>query len=210
MATPAWPLSAPALLLGLHRAPPGAVLMRLQLGPGATVAGGPLGLARGGLGLGSELDTGAAGAVEAGGFFVISPDDAIALMDRINADVDVLWQDIDSAPPALGEFRSRFDTWRMSWKLWRTKNSDWWALFWSAPRVQEELEKWEKNLGAWREEFKRQGGNAISPAPPPPGPLAIPPGPKPPVLSTLDNISTAVIAVSVIGGLIVVYKAWKG
>jgi hypothetical protein len=137
------------------------------------------------------------------------PNEVISQIDRVDAAIDVLWNDLENrssapgAPGALLEIRTTFNGWRDKWKLWRSKNRDYWSLFWAPGGVQTDLAAWERTLDAWREKIKAFGVETITPKPPPP------PAPSP-VLQTVDNLSYAAIAVATAAGLFLVVRTLKG
>jgi hypothetical protein len=182
--------SAVQLLRNLHRAPPGAILERLELEARASATIAP------------RTTVGEGG-------LLLWPQEVISQIDRVDAAVDLLWNELENrssapgAPAALVELRSTFNAWRDKWKLWRNKNRDYWSLFWAPGGIQTDLATWERTLDAWREKVKALGVETIAPKPPPP------PAPSP-VLQTVDNLSYAAMAVAAAVGLFIVVRTVKG
>jgi hypothetical protein len=135
---------------------------------------------------------------------LITPDAIRQRIEAINAQVDLLNQEIGAS--ADQTLKLRFMSWFLDWKAWRQRVSgDSWLLFWSGKAVDEELTQWQKNLQGWREQFEKRGGQPVSPTPPGP-----PPSTQPTVIGpALEGIGNIVLGVALIGGAIVLVKAFK-
>lgn len=189
--------SAVQLLRNLHRAPPGAVVERLELEARAALQ--------------AQAMPDRQVAVGEGGI-LLWPQEVLSQIDRVDSAVDLLWNELENrsaapgAPAAVVELRSSFNAWRDKWKLWRNKNRDYWSLFWAPGGIQTDLATWERTLDAWREKFRALGGDPVTAKPPAP---PAPPAPSP-VLKTVDNLSYAAMAVAAAVGLFIVVRTVKG
>lgn len=135
---------------------------------------------------------------------IITPDAIRQRIMVVDGQVDLLDKDISRGKDKL--FVERWAEWWKRWKAWKDKTyPDGWALFWSGKAIDEELTQWQTEVGKWREEATKRGVDIISP--PPPGP---PPSTQPTQIGpVLEGISTAVVAVGVVGLGIVLVKHLK-
>lgn len=153
------------------------------------------------------LIPGARPAAAAGNEDLPWPDEVRAEMDRLDADIDRLLKDIENDKrPELDTAKDTYKNWVNDWRKWEAENRNSWMMFISAASVRAKVREWQKNQDSFRAYFLARG---VVLAPPVVQPPPKPPSPSP-VLSTLDNISYALIIAALVGGGIYIAKTVKG
>jgi hypothetical protein len=141
--------------------------------------------------------------VTVGGEDLPWPDEVRAEMDKLDIDIDRLLKDLDADPrPELETSKVTYKNWVNDWRKWEAENRNSWLMFVSASAVRKKVREWQANQDTFRQHFAAVG---VKQAPPPITPPPKPPTPSP-VLSTLDNISAAVIVAAVVAGGIYLAK----
>lgn len=104
--------------------------------------------------------------------FVVTPQDTLDYLNKVNTAVNSLEQDILTSAFARTRFSAAWSEWADQWREFYREHLPWYERL--SGHVYDQTEQYELNLNAWREAFVKAGGKPTAPPSNPGSPFGFP------------------------------------